>query len=263
MRIIDRLKQFDKVEIVGYFVILFCAFLIYPSFFSMGVFPLGAENYFWSSLDPSWSLALSYANENNFIWGKDIAFTYGPLGYLSTRIGWGINRDILLLFDVFYFLNFIYIFYYTFKNAVNKFVALLIIVAVTLTIPYFLGGGIALILFMFLIFWLKLSIDKPKIIYFSIQTIFIVLLFFIKFNTGLISFGLFLKSAFSTSAFEDCKKANGIRKAKVNEPANIQIGFLAGFNSFSRCNLFFMFSENCFFSKIVSQLLQLTVVFFL
>ena len=168
MRIIDRLKQFDKVEIVGYFVILFCAFLIYPSFFSMGVFPLGAENYFWSSLDPSWSLALSYANENNFVWGKDIAFTYGPLGYLSTRIGWGINRNILLLFDVFYFLNFIYIFYYTFKNAVNKVVALLIIIAVTLTIPYFLGGGIALILFMFLIFWLKLSIDKPKIIYFSI-----------------------------------------------------------------------------------------------
>lgn len=191
MRIIDRLKQLDKVEILGYFVILFCAFLIYPCFFSMGVFPLGAENYFWSSLDPSWSLALSYANENNFVWGKDIAFTYGPLGYLSTRIGWGINRNILLLFDVFYFLNFIYIFYYTFKNALNKIVALLIIVAVTLTIPYFLGGGIALILFMFLIFWLKLSIDKPKIIYFLIQTIFIVLLFFIKFNTGLISFGLF------------------------------------------------------------------------
>jgi hypothetical protein len=33
-------------------------------------------------LDPSWQLALSKAHGQYLDWGKDIIFTYGPLGYL-------------------------------------------------------------------------------------------------------------------------------------------------------------------------------------
>ena len=35
-----------------------------------------------AGLDPAWRLALSYAIEHCWQFGKDIVFTYGPLGYL-------------------------------------------------------------------------------------------------------------------------------------------------------------------------------------
>lgn len=34
-------------------------------------------------LDPSWTMVLRWANMQGLRWGSDIAFTYGPLGYLS------------------------------------------------------------------------------------------------------------------------------------------------------------------------------------
>ena len=33
-------------------------------------------------LDQSWTYALSYFPESEFLFGRDVAFTYGPLGYL-------------------------------------------------------------------------------------------------------------------------------------------------------------------------------------
>ncbi|WP_313917217.1 hypothetical protein [Tahibacter sp.] len=34
-------------------------------------------------LDPSWTMVLRWASMHGLRWGSDIAFTYGPLGYLS------------------------------------------------------------------------------------------------------------------------------------------------------------------------------------
>jgi hypothetical protein len=34
------------------------------------------------SLDPSWTAVLMYARENGLQFGRDIVFTYGPLGFL-------------------------------------------------------------------------------------------------------------------------------------------------------------------------------------
>ena len=34
-------------------------------------------------LDPSWTMVLRWASMQGLRWGSDIAFTYGPLGYLS------------------------------------------------------------------------------------------------------------------------------------------------------------------------------------
>ena len=44
----------------------------------------------WNSpgtgLDPSWELSINLALKHHLVWGKDIIFTYGPLGYLSTFV---------------------------------------------------------------------------------------------------------------------------------------------------------------------------------
>lgn len=36
----------------------------------------------YTGLDPSWQYAISYASSKGLVYGKDIIFTYGPLGYL-------------------------------------------------------------------------------------------------------------------------------------------------------------------------------------
>lgn len=41
-------------------------------------------------LDPSWNAVLEYAAAHNLQFGKDIVFTYGPLGYLNTSYGQGL-----------------------------------------------------------------------------------------------------------------------------------------------------------------------------
>lgn len=51
------------------YIVLFISFLPFP----LPTFP---------GLDPSWQYGISKAAEDNLIFGKDIVFTYGPLGYL-------------------------------------------------------------------------------------------------------------------------------------------------------------------------------------
>lgn len=51
-----------------------------------------------SGLDPSWSYAISKAAEDKLIFGKDIIFTYGPLGYLTQGSAIASNFSQILLF---------------------------------------------------------------------------------------------------------------------------------------------------------------------
>ena len=38
-----------------------------------------------AGLDPSWVIGLHLAADKGMIFGRDLVFTYGPLGYLSAR----------------------------------------------------------------------------------------------------------------------------------------------------------------------------------
>ncbi len=40
----------------------------------------------FTGLDGSWILALAYAQEHGLVWGRDIVFTFGPLGVLQTEV---------------------------------------------------------------------------------------------------------------------------------------------------------------------------------
>lgn len=56
-----------------------------------------------TGLDNSWVTTMNYAVQHNWIFGRDIIFTFGPLAFLSTRFGHGIPQswfwmgDLLLL----------------------------------------------------------------------------------------------------------------------------------------------------------------------
>jgi hypothetical protein len=62
--------------------LLFCLAFV-AAFFLSGSIPPVLE------LDNSWSVVLEYAAEQRLRFGRDILFTYGPLGYLNASVGQG------------------------------------------------------------------------------------------------------------------------------------------------------------------------------
>ncbi|HLF51744.1 hypothetical protein [Flavobacterium sp.] len=204
INLLEEIKK-NKIDILGIIIAFIGAFILFPTFFDMGVHPIEASGYIWKSLDPSWALTLNFANIKDLTWGKDFAFTYGPLSYLSTRIGWGENKFSFLLFDIFYAINLFSLFFISFKNAINKYIVIIFIALVVIYTPTYLGGANALVMFMFLIFWIRQNIEKPKVIFYLTQILLLVLLFYIKFNTGLISFVLYYVSLFYIGFFKKDK----------------------------------------------------------
>lgn len=72
--------------LVLYFFILIPPFLIEPV---------------TSGLDPSWRISVNMAAAKGFVFGKDYIFTFGPLGFLSTKNAVLVNKWIILLYELF------------------------------------------------------------------------------------------------------------------------------------------------------------------
>jgi hypothetical protein len=135
---------------------------------------------------------MNYVKIKNLTWGTDVAFTYGPLAHFCTRIGWGESRFSFMLFDLFIFTNYFALFFLSFKNSKNKLFSLFAIIAAVTIFPLWTGSANSLVLMAFLIFWIRMSLENPKPIYYIFQIAIITIVFFIKFNTGLIAFPLFI-----------------------------------------------------------------------
>ncbi len=178
----------NKNNFIGLLIAFFGAFFLFPGFYDMTVGAINPQNYLYDSLDPSWAITLNYANIHNLTWGKDFAFTYGPLSYLAIRIGWGVSKWQFLVFDLFCFINLFLFFFISYKKSVNKIFSIAAIVSVTLILPTYLGGAMALLLFLTLIFYIRQTIEKQRWIYYTFSMVLLVLIYFIKFNTALISF---------------------------------------------------------------------------
>jgi hypothetical protein len=182
---------FKKDNFFYALICLIATFLVFPTFFILGLYPLGENNYFWSSLDPSWSIALKYSLNNGYTWGKDIAFTYGPLSHLIIRNGWESCKWTFLFFDIFLYLNFFIVLFNFIKDTKHKIISVFLIFLISLLIPNYPNGGAALLLLFLLAFWINKAIEKPTFYNYCFQITLIVLMFFIKFNTGLISLVLY------------------------------------------------------------------------
>ena len=190
---VKKIKEFfgNKLNCLGFLLALAFTFIHLPRYFEVYFPPLSPSPDVWWGLDLSWILTLNFTNIKQLIWGTDFAFTYGPLSYLSTRLGWGTSGNNLILYDIFFYLNLFLVYFISFTQSSNKIITTLLIVAYTLLIPVWIGSSTALILLAFLVFWIRMSIEKPKFFYYVFQFILLFLLFFIKFNTGLIAFPLF------------------------------------------------------------------------
>jgi hypothetical protein len=48
-------------------------------------------------IDPSWAIGVHLAIQNDFVFGQEIVYTYGPLGYIATRLPIGVTKSQYLI----------------------------------------------------------------------------------------------------------------------------------------------------------------------
>jgi len=116
--------------------------------------------------------------------GKDWVFTYGPLGFLSTRITAYVGIFPLLVYDAFAVGVLIYILRFAFKdlNDLSK----------CLTIPYLImmtshNSEATFQLFMLFLFLIFHNYRTKSLISIGLATILCILIFFIKLNLGIVT----------------------------------------------------------------------------
>ncbi len=164
-------------------LIMAVALFTYPFINTLHLVDAGPN---WLSLDVSWQSTLSYAYTHNWVWGKDIVYTYGPLGILSTRIGTGISKWIFILFDIYMVLNFYFILKDYLVAAVNKFVAIATVFCMTLLMSTSHGSDLSWVVLMFSFYWMFRSYAEAKYWYYALVVLNLVLCFYIKLNAGLV-----------------------------------------------------------------------------
>lgn len=146
----------------------------------------------WLGLDPSARATLNFAWIHHLNWGKDIVYTYGPLSFVSTRVGWGISRWVFVLVDIFTSVNIFFLFRDFLGRAQYKFLAAAILVIITAFMMTFYGSGLVWIYTTLIFYWMYRSYNNARTIYFIPLILLIVLSFYIKLNTGLFTMIFFV-----------------------------------------------------------------------
>ena len=141
-------------------------------------------------LDPSWQMMLTHALKHKLVWGKDIVYTYGPLGFLETRVAYGISPVWLLLFDCFVLFNLFSIFRSYIQQASHKWMAAALLTA--LGFIYTMDGSTPWLLLFFIFYRMRLVYDKGKATDVALLIATIVLCMYMKLNTGLVCIAVFL-----------------------------------------------------------------------
>jgi hypothetical protein len=150
--------------------------------------PVGFYYTVYDSLDGSWVRGINMAIRDNLVFGRDIIFTYGPLGYLSTRNTQYIHNIYLLSADIFLCAGFFYVLYSYLSKDKGWFWILLV------AIFYFKGAEFASSLFLLFIVFAVMNLKNNFANYFELVFCAVsgVVVFFVKVNYGLMSLPVLL-----------------------------------------------------------------------
>ncbi len=169
------------------------------------LFPQSLFNPPGLGLDNSWPMALHLAIDENLIFGKDIIFTYGPLGYLITRLPVGISKLSIVLFDTYLLGVAIWAMFLILKEhrSIQSYaIGLLTVFLVGTPFTYDLVFFMSWLLLFNMFYFIK---DEQKIHLLS-ALVLTTILFFVKVNVGIIV--IFLLTSFLIYQFL-CHKLNG------------------------------------------------------
>lgn len=137
--------------------------------------------------DSSWMRALSMAVSNKLVFGRDFIFTYGPLGFLSTRVCHHSLVPALLLGDIFLFTGY---YYFIYKYIAGKKWFFIVLPAMLLLRSDYYNHNLFII---YILITCTCFTDGFRNRFALIYTALAgVLLFFIKMNYGVITGGLTL-----------------------------------------------------------------------
>lgn len=173
-RITSKLYQLPFLAIFIYF---FIVFLPLPEPIRTG-------------LDPSWAYGIAYAAQKSLIFGKDIIFTYGPLGYLIASPAFNENFFQIVIFrwSVYLLLFVVFILrIVTIKNYIQQiFIFLSIVFAILLG---FSTDYQILFVFLAILSFNDTIQRKPRLIFFLLGCIS-GFCFLTKFTLGIYTFGV-------------------------------------------------------------------------
>jgi hypothetical protein len=160
-----------------------------------------------SGLDPSWKLSLHMAYSQGLIWGRDFVFTYGPLGFLSSRLALPEFRIWYVAIDLFFFANIVYLGWIAVWRLTRWSERL-----GALAVVYCAGSSInlvdlAIVLFIIQLMHLFLHQSSRRSWHLAPAIICAVLTFFIKLNTGLITVPLLILYCLWQSFYRDSRIA--------------------------------------------------------
>ncbi len=154
---------------------------ILATFLALLMLPHGIYNNPDFGLDPSWGIAINLAVKNKLIFGKDFVFTYGPLGFLQTRLSIGVPEIAYVLFDVFVLLNFGFAFFRIMVRS-NLLFSFLIIFLCT----WIVSREPALILLWLVLFYVFEYLKTQSWVILANLIVLAVVAFFLKLSTGFI-----------------------------------------------------------------------------
>lgn len=160
-------------------VLVLAAFLSLPNIFCPKL-SLG--------LDSAWQHALQGASTGGAVFGRDVLFTYGPLGYLLARVP--VNTFNLLLYDVFILTSLLSVYRRLLATPLRPANAVLVLALAMIT-KEGLEVGAAAVLFIIAGYWLwRLYAGESWVLPLAGSLAACVILFFSKANFGLLTLGL-------------------------------------------------------------------------
>lgn len=141
-----------------------------------------------AGIDNSWRIALEIAYQKGMVFGKDIIYTYGPLGRLTQRVSIATSNFEFFLYDIFCFANVGFFLYHLLPKPLKVY-QLIIHFAVFLLISAIYGEWLSFLLFYISIFSGLLFLKKSNH-WFLIHAILMGMInFYIKANYGVIALG--------------------------------------------------------------------------
>ncbi len=165
---------FDKYksQLVAFILSLYCL----PYAFTT---PISA------TFDGAWYRGINFCIENKLIFGHDFVFTYGPLGFLSTRVGLNINNAVFYLFDLLLLVGFFHLIRQLLADRKGWVWPVLLFFALVLLRT----ANYSQVLFLLFVLYIALNLHNNFRSYFEVVYCAFagVLLFYIKLNYGIVA----------------------------------------------------------------------------
>ncbi|MDD6826019.1 MAG: hypothetical protein PUE12_07915 [Oscillospiraceae bacterium] len=185
---IDHVKIFINVLRKNKKTIRTTLYIIMYIIILTAILPIYLKEGGWG-LDPSWRYLINIAHEKNIIFGKDVFFTYGPLGFITANWGVSSNQHIYYLFLSSFFLYDSFALYYLLLKDSNKsfyFILFATIISYNTFLSPIETPILFLIFSMYLMTFMAIK-KKYSTIHFLILCICAALMWMIKFDIAVLS----------------------------------------------------------------------------